>query len=128
MDASGSLPMSSELTSSMIDEFAFLALTASSILLRKPVTTTSWIGWSAGAVVVLAGWSAARALVAAANRMVVTVELMLSVEHRAAGRVALRFFTRRLLENPIGASRACVQTRDDHPPEGFLVNRPLRSS
>src|SRR2546430_15412022 len=128
MEASGSLPMSSDDTSSIIDESAFLAATASSIPLRMPVTTTSCIGWSAGGAGVPAGWSAARALPAAANRMVVTVELMLSVERRAAGRVALRFFTRRLLENPIGASRASVQTRDDQPPEGFLVNRPVEAS
>jgi hypothetical protein len=54
--------------------------------------------------------------------MLVTVELMLSVERRAAGRVgciALSFFTRRLLGDPIGASRASLQTHDHPPRKGF---------
>ena len=88
--------MSSEETSSIMSALAFLAATASSMPLRMPVTTTSCSGWSAGAAAVPVGWSAAGALPAAASRIVVTVELMLSVERRAAGRVALRFFTRRL--------------------------------
>src|SRR2546423_6381334 len=100
MEASGSLPMSSDDTSSIIDESAFLAATASSIPLRMPVTTTSCIGWSAGGAGVPAGQAPARALPAAAQRVVVTVEVMLGVGRPGARPVAVRFFPQRLPEDP----------------------------
>jgi hypothetical protein len=48
---------------------------------------------------------------------------MLSVDRRAAGRVGhseLNFFTRCLLENPVGAPRVSLQTRNVHPLKAFL--------
>ena len=104
IEASGSLPISSEETCSIIDELDFLAVTASSIPLRMPVTTTSCSGGSDGAELATSA-ACEWAIVADDNRMLMTVARMPTAERRTdrPGLCVFKVSTRLPPRNPVGA-------------------------